>query len=97
MRPPPTLLIYRYKDRGVESQRRWSEAFFRRLATLPLVCPLKFKFAPLNYEIIVGIREPKWYMYIRMPFYLYISIYADEHEASKHAITVQFSVFQFLL
>ena len=64
-----------YRDRRVERQKRWPEALFRRLATLPLSdFPLKFTFVPLNYETIVDIRDAKWFIYIGMPLYPSICI-----------------------
>ena len=56
--------------RRVERQRRWSDALFRLLATLPL-----FDCVPLNYETMEDIRDARWFIYIRMPFYPSISIY----------------------
>ena len=52
-----------------ERQRRWPEALFLRLATLP-----HSDFFPLNYETIVDSRDAKWFIYIRMPLYPSISI-----------------------
>ena len=63
-----------YRDRRVEGQRRWPEALFRRLATLPTSDFVPFRFFPLNYETIVDIRDAKWFIYKRMPLYPSISI-----------------------
>ena len=63
-------VVYVYSNaERVERQRRWPEALFKRLATLPLS-----DFFPLNYETIENIRDAKWFIYIGMPLYPSISI-----------------------
>ena len=56
------LFLCYYTDRRVERQRRWPEALFRHLA--------------LNYVTIVEIKDAKWFLYIRIPLYPSISIFA---------------------
>ena len=52
--------VVEYRDRRVERQRCFHEAFFRRSATLSDFVP--YKFVPLN--TIVDIRDAKWFIYI---------------------------------
>ena len=48
------VLILDYRDRRVEWQRRWPEALFRRLATLPISEFFHFKVFPLQKALIAA-------------------------------------------
>ena len=44
-----------YRDRGVERQRRWPEALFRRLATLPISEFFHCKVFPLQNALFAAL------------------------------------------